>query len=279
MHAIERFKAVVDGVELHYTERGNGDPVVLVHGSLVDFGYWEESNQLALLAESHRVIAYSRRHNHPNSNPSTENHSAIIETHDLARFLDELGLDRVHLVGHSYGAYTALLFALEHPGRVRSLVLGEPPVISWLPEIPGGEGIYESFIEEWWSPIARAFRETGDDAGLDLTAHWYFQLPLAELQPEWQLPLKNNVHEWRALTLSADAFPKIDFDRVRALRVPTLLLSGGKNELGFNELIDAQLLSLLPNAERLIIPDASHEMFQDFPEVTAQAMLTHFRRH
>jgi hypothetical protein len=56
-------------VELHYVERGSGTPVVLVHGSLADYTYWEWSDQIPLLAEHHRVIAYSRRYNHPNRNP------------------------------------------------------------------------------------------------------------------------------------------------------------------------------------------------------------------
>jgi non-heme chloroperoxidase len=272
-------RVVVDGIELHYIERGSGEPVVLVHGSLVDYGYWEDSNQIAPLAERYRVIAYSRRYNHPNGNPLADGHSAIVEARDLAHFLDALGTGPVHLVGHSYGAYTALIFALDHPERVRSLVLGEPPVISWLPDIAGGEGIFEGFMAEVWEPMAQGFRDGGDDAGLDLTSHWYFQLPFAELAREWQVPLRNNVREWRALTLSPGTFPKLDYERVRALTVPTLLLSGGQNAGGFHDLIDGHLQRLLPRAERLIIPDASHEMLLDFPEVTAQAMLRHFERH
>jgi non-heme chloroperoxidase len=273
-------RAVVNGVELHYVERGSGVPVVLVHGSLVDYGYWQDSNQIEPLSQRFRVIAYSRRYNHPNRNAWTgDHHSALVEARDLAAFIDERGLEAVHLVGHSYGAYTALLYALEHPERVRSLVLGEPPLISWLPEIAGGEGIFESFMAEIWEPIGRGFTQGGREAGLDLTSHWYFQLPFSELEPDWQTPLTNNALEWHALAVSADAFPKIDFERVRSLRVPTLLLSGGKNELGFNDLIDRELQRLLPNAERLVIPDSSHEMFLDLPEVTAQAMLGHFARH
>jgi len=272
-------RVVVGGMELHYIERGTGDPVVLVHGSLVDYGYWEESNQITPLAEDYRVLAYSRRYNHPNRNAVGSDHSAMIEARDLAGFLDALDTGPVHLVGHSYGAYTALLFAMEHPERVRSLVLGEPPLIAWLPDIAGGDGIFEGFMAEIWEPIAKAFLEGGDDAGLDLTSHWYFQLAFADLDPDWQVPLRNNVQEWRALAVSPNTFAKVDYQAVRTLRVPTLLLSGGQNELGFNDLIDGHLHRLLPHAERLIIPDSSHEMFLDFPEVTAQAMLAHFDRH
>lgn len=268
----------VDGVELHYVERGTGTPVVLIHGSLADYTYWELSDQLALLGAQHRVIAYSRRYNHPNRNARTADHSPMVEARDLAGFLDVLGTGPVHLVGHSYGAYTALVFALDHPERVRSLVLAEPPIISWLPDIAGGEGIYERFMARVWEPLAVTFAEGGTTAGLDFTARWYFQVPWEEVAPEWQTLFSDNVEEWHALAVSDSTYPALDFDRVRALTVPTLLLSGGGNT-GFNRLIDAHLARLLPDVERVIIPEASHEMFLDDRAASASAMLGFFRRH
>ena len=78
-------KVVVDGIELHYVEQGSGAPVVLVHGSLADYSYWSNSNQIAPLAEQYRVIAYSRRYNFPNRNEPRGDHSAVVEAQDLAK--------------------------------------------------------------------------------------------------------------------------------------------------------------------------------------------------
>lgn len=267
------------GIGLAYIERGSGTPVVLVHGSLADYTYWEASDQLRLLSEHHRVVAYSRRYNHPNRNEPGASHSPMVEASDLAGFLEALDAGPVHLVGHSYGAYAALIFALEHPHQLRSLVLAEPPLISWLPDIPGGEGRFEGFMEAVWRPLASEFLSGGDEAGLDFTARWYFQTPFAEVDSDWQVLFQNNVREWRALAVSPMTYPKLDFDRVRTMQVPTLLLSGGKNAGGFNDLVDGHLHRLIPNAERMIIPDASHEMFLDFPEIVAEAMRRHFERN
>lgn len=266
------------GVSLSYVERGTGQPVVLVHGSLADLSYWEQSQQLAMLGDRHRVIAYSRRYNYPNTNVPTGNHSPLVEAADLARFLEVLETGPVHLVGHSYGAYTALVFAMEHPARLHSLILAEPPLISWLPEIRGGAGIFEGFMAKVWDPLAEAFRSGGDEGGLDFTARWYFQQPLGEVDPSWQKLFRDNVTEWRELAFSRATYPKLDFERVRGISVPTLLLSGGKNLGGFNDLIDAHLEHLIRGAERVTIPDASHEMFLDAPRVTADLMLQHFAR-
>lgn len=272
-------RMTIADTELHYIARGSGATVVLVHGSLADYSYWEQAGQIEALAEHYRVVAYSRRYNHPNRNEPDGEHSAVVEAEDLAGFLAQLGSDPVHLVGHSYGAYTALLLALEHPGRVRSLVLAEPPILPWLPEIPGGEGIEEGFMSNVWTPMGEAFRKQGDEAGLEFTARWYFQVPFDQVEPRWQVLFRNNVREWRALAISSRPFPMIDRDRVRALAVPTLLMSGGQNAGGFNDLIDAELARLVPDVERVIIPDASHEMFLDFPELSARTMLQFIGRH
>lgn len=269
----------VNDVELHYVEEGSGAPVVLIHGSLADYTYWELSDQLPLLGERHRVIAYSRRYNYPNLNERGADHSPMVEAADLAAFLDRLGIGSVHLVGHSYGAYTALVYALDHPERVRSLVLAEPPIISWLPDIHGGDGIFEGFMAKVWGPLGQAFTEGGTRAGLEFTAQWYFKVPWEEVEPDWQTLFSRNAEEWHALALSERTFPKLDYDQVGSLTVPTLLLSGGKNALGFNDLVDGHLERLLPNVERVIIQDASHEMFLDDRDASARAMLDFFQRN
>lgn len=269
----------VNGVELHYIEHGDGLPVVMVHGSLADYSYWEWSEQVQRVSGDYPVIAYSRRYNHPNRNPPEGNHSAVVEARDLAGLIEALATGPVHLVGHSYGAYTALLFALDHPGAVRSLVLAEPPLIRWLPDIPGGEGILEGFLADSWAPMGRAFREQGRAAGLEASAQWYFGSPLEEVQKEWRELTVRNVAEWQALTTSDDAFPMVEYQRVRRLEVPVLVLSGSRNELGFTALVDERLMELLPDARRVLIPEAGHEMFLDDPEASARAMLEFFHAH
>ena len=125
-----------NGVELTYLDRGRGVPVVLVHGGLDDYRAW--GPQMDAFSERHRTIAYSRRHSYPNpQTPSGDDYSAIVDADDLAALMAGLGLAPAHVVGVSYGAYTALFLAVRHPALVRSLVLAEPPVLRWLPGLPG----------------------------------------------------------------------------------------------------------------------------------------------
>ena len=119
----------INGTTLNYMERGQGAPVLLVHGTLGDYRTWD--GQIEALSRDHRVISYSRRYHFPNEWPPTaSSFSAVIHAEDLAALIQRLDVGPVHLVGHSFGAFISLLVAREHPELVRSLTLAEPPVMS-----------------------------------------------------------------------------------------------------------------------------------------------------
>src|ERR1700732_1587093 len=76
------------GITLHYVEAGKGTPVIFVHGSLSDRGYW--ADQIRIFAKHYRAIACSRRYNYPNINPARPGYSAVVDAEDLAAFKSEL---------------------------------------------------------------------------------------------------------------------------------------------------------------------------------------------
>src|SRR5688572_11101089 len=91
----------VNGVELHYVERGTGQALVLVHGGLGDYRSWEA--QLGPFSQRFRVVSYSRRYSYPNRNRViAPDYSVFAEAEDLAALIGRLQLDGAHLVGHSY---------------------------------------------------------------------------------------------------------------------------------------------------------------------------------
>ena len=102
--------SIANDVTLHYVEQGDGEPIVFVHGLLDEYSTWLQQLQ-GFAGEGYRAIAYSRRHNYPNKNRIRPNHSASLEADDLSALVHELDVEKVHVVGHSYGAYTALFFA------------------------------------------------------------------------------------------------------------------------------------------------------------------------
>ena len=114
----------VDGVRLHYLEKGEGPPVVLLHGNVVTAEDFDTSGVLGLLAKRHRVIAFDR----PGFGYSDRPHngsawSARAQADLLRDALVMLGINRPVVLGHSWGAAVALALALNHPIAARGLVL------------------------------------------------------------------------------------------------------------------------------------------------------------
>jgi pimeloyl-ACP methyl ester carboxylesterase len=109
-----------DGVEIVYDVRGKGDPtIVLVHCWCGNRGFWK--NQIGELARDHRVVSIDLP-GHGASGRDRRNWSVAGLGADVARVVDELGLKRVILVGHSMGGPVSLYAAARLPGRVAGIV-------------------------------------------------------------------------------------------------------------------------------------------------------------
>lgn len=269
--------ASANGVQLHYLDTGSGIPIVLIHGGLGDYREW--AAEIDSFSQHYRIIDYSRRYNYPNHNPLGAEHSAVVEAKDLAGLLEELKLERVHIVGYSYGALTALFFATQHPERVRSLTLAEPPVFKWLPLIPGGQAQLDHFMTALWKPAGDAFRKEKPETALRITCDYFSGKGSYDTLPaEARAQLWSNVEEWKALTTSRDAFPRLERDAVRELKVPTLLLTGEKT-LTAMRLVVNELARLMPQAQRVFIPGATHDMWLQEPAKCGEATLAFLEKH
>ena len=102
-----------------WMEAGAGEPLVLIHGVGMNRAVW--APQLTYFAHHYRVIAYDVL-GHGDSPRPPEQPKLTDLGQQLAALLDELAIERAHLVGHSMGALIALDFALRRPEQVRSLV-------------------------------------------------------------------------------------------------------------------------------------------------------------
>ena len=113
----------VDGVRLHYVDRGEGPVVVLLHGNGVMLQDFEVSGVLGLAAEQHRVIAFDRPGFGYSDRPRSTVWTPSAQADLLARALGRIGVERAVVVGHSWGTMVALAMALDHPALVGGLVL------------------------------------------------------------------------------------------------------------------------------------------------------------
>ena len=113
----------VDGVRLHYVDRGEGPPVVLLHGNGVTLQDFEASDVLGLAAASRRIIAFDRPGFGYSERPRTTAWTPAAQADLLARALAQLGVGPAIIVGHSWGTLVALAMALNAPDAVSGLVL------------------------------------------------------------------------------------------------------------------------------------------------------------
>jgi pimeloyl-ACP methyl ester carboxylesterase len=115
----------MDGVELHAEVTGTGDPLVILHGLFGSARNWGAIARA--LGETHRVHALDLR-NH-GSSPWTPTMSYAEMAADVARYIDDHGLEPSAVLGHSMGGKVAMLLALLHPHLVdRLLVVDIAPV-------------------------------------------------------------------------------------------------------------------------------------------------------
>jgi pimeloyl-ACP methyl ester carboxylesterase len=240
---------------------GDGPPVVLVPGGLSGWVSWEP--HAAVLSRRHRVIrvqllnmAAAERGRRPGAG-----YSLRAESEALGRALDDLEVERVHLVGWSHGGAVALDFALEHPERLASLTLIEPAAF-W---VARGYGEYDDEVKSYEELFA-SFHDPPTEE--DLVAF----LRKNGLVPPGQDPRKMpSWPVWRRMRVALSSLHTViehddDIRRIRSLRGVPVLLVRGRESTGLNaggvELIAR---GLGPRTRTITLPDghASHIVAMD----------------
>lgn len=220
---------------------GEGEPVVLVHGSLATGEEtWEA--QRALAERGFRLMVPDRRGYADGSGTGGEDF--LRDADDIAGLLG----DGAHLVGHSYGGVGALLAAARRPDAVLSLAVIEPPAFGLCREDPAVAELLAR-MERLWS------REELDDRAflvefLEMVGASPDEVP-EEMLEVWagRSPL---LREGRQ---AADA--EIPLDRLASTPFPKLVFSGGHHP-AFDAVCD-ELTSVL-GADRVVIAGAGHEV-------------------
>jgi pimeloyl-ACP methyl ester carboxylesterase len=113
----------INGVRLHYVERGTGEPLVLLHGNGSMIQDFESSGLIDLAAKNYRVIVFDRPGFGHSNRPRDVIWTPVAQAELINKALEQLGVSHALVLGHSWGASVAIALALKHPALVRGLVL------------------------------------------------------------------------------------------------------------------------------------------------------------
>jgi 2-hydroxy-6-oxonona-2,4-dienedioate hydrolase/2-succinyl-6-hydroxy-2,4-cyclohexadiene-1-carboxylate synthase len=257
-------KALVNGVHLHYQQLGRGPNVVMVHGITGNQAIWH-LEILPALMQDYRLTTYDLR-GHGYSDMPPTGYTTADHALDLNHLLDSLGIERTHVVGHSFGADISLHYAILYPEWVDRLVLVEPAVAAleflrdtedwvgwkyWRDKLSLG-GVF--IPPEKWYDCEYLVR-----ASVKLPKLWGFR----KGQARRSAPL---IKLMESTTVARDFSDPagMTLEKISDVRRPTLLVYGTESVfLGTCE----YLTKHLPNCTQLLIPESEHFGPLEQPEI------------
>lgn len=265
---------LANGAPFSYQERGTGEPVIFVHGSLGDYRTWMP--QFDPFAQKYRAITYSRRYHYPNPwAGSGTDYSPSTHANDLIALIESLRLAPVNIVGTSFGAYTTLVTAVRRPDLIRKLVICEPPILPWLKEVPGGQEYWDNFMRTTWMPATQAFQSGDLQRGVRLFVEAVSGQPgsFDQIPDAARSRMLDNARSLQAETASPDYFTKITPEQVSQISPPVLLLRGDRSPKMFHLILD-QVTGCFNNPLEATIPNASHSMASNNPPAFNQIVMS-----
>jgi pimeloyl-ACP methyl ester carboxylesterase len=248
-------KVTANGIQIHYLDVGEGPPLVMVHGFLGNLAVWH-LQIVVQLKKYYRIITPDLR-GHGYSQVTPSGYTAADMAADLKGLLDHLGIRKVCLVGHSYGADVCLYFTMLYPERVEKLVALEPGLAAL---------VHERKDANWegWSYWVSKLKEVGIDVPPDKRSDLSYLLQLSLDTPKVFGPTRGLPRNREPLirliqntTLINDYeyVGALTLDAVRQIHTPILLVYGDKSHfLGSYEFLS----SALPNCEPVLLPGGEH---------------------
>jgi len=244
---------VGEGIRINYEVYGQGEPILFLGGIMMNTVSW--ATFVPTVSQKFKLILMDFRDQGQSSKMSAP-YKIDIHVGDVLKLLDALAIQKVHLMGVSYGGDVALLFSLKHQDRLKSLML--PNTTNFIPnhlkvigksweiaaELNDGERFFQLSTPIIYSG---AFYDKYMDFLLQRQA--MFKTLLTKEWFEGFLRLSQSIQEYN-----------VSPEQLKTIKVPTLLIGADKDIITSIEL-QRILLNNIPNCEFVIIPDAGHGAF------------------
>lgn len=265
----------VDGIRLHYLERGTGIPLVLLHGNGTMAQEFEISSLLGLAAKGYRVLAFDRPGYGYSERPRGQAWTSKEQAQLLSRALRAIGVEDAIIVAHSWGTMVAMSLALDHPECVRSMVLLSgyyyptprmdvvllsPPAIPVFGDIIRptlspfiGRMIWPFLLRKFFSPCP-------------VTPRWEAEFPVwMTLRPSQIL-----ASAMETALMTSEAFWLAQ--RYHELQLPIIVMAGTDDMHVATALHSERLHDQLPNSRLVLVPNTGHMLHHVEPEKVIEAI-------
>jgi 3-oxoadipate enol-lactonase len=261
-------KAQANDIDIYYEVKGDGEPLLLIAGFSSDLTIW--SKMVSPLAEKYRVIVFDNRGVGRSSAPESP-YTIRQMADDAAGLLDEIGVDKAHVVGHSMGGMIAQELALAHPQKVNSLIL--------LATCSRPDERNRAIIESWGELPRRVDPVTAARLILPWIYTSGFYARPGAVQQVLDLIVKNpypppphGIFQQSRAVMGFDTS-----DRLGQIRCPTLVLAGQEDillPLQWSE----ELVRGIPGAELVVLEKTGHSLEIESAEAVVAAMLDFLAR-
>ncbi len=252
-----------NGVPIHYTVRGEGEPVLLIHGfarSLEET--WEGTGIIdALEAAGYRAIAFDVRGHGRSGKPHDPAMYGSEASEDAVRLLDHLGVGRAHIVGYSLGGNLTHRLRYAHPDRFVTATFGG---VGWSPETPDATPIAEALQRGTLEPLVRILSPVGQPEPTD-----------AEIRAASDSVLADNDPLALAALVRGGFVPSIPDWSLRENEIPALALVGELDPMRGQ--VDV-MAGVMKNLEVVVIPGTHHTTARTDPRFV-EHLLAFLARH
>jgi pimeloyl-ACP methyl ester carboxylesterase len=265
----------VDGVRLHYIERGTGMPVVFLHGSGTSADDYDVSGVLDLVAKNHRVIAFDRPGFGHSERPRSTIWTVEAQARLLHKSLGQLDVSRPILVGHSWGTLVALEMALDNPLDTAGLVLlsgyyfpsarADVALAPW-PAVPVLGDIMRYTVSPLvgWLMASAVYQRLFAPSAV--TARFTARFPLGmTLRPS---QIRASAADTALMMPGAASL----LGRHGELKVPVVIMAGDGDKIFDIERQSQRLHSDIPQSDMRSIQGAGHMIHHLVPERVAEAI-------
>ncbi len=253
--------AEVDGVKVHYQEKGTGTPLVLIHGYVSSTYSWKDV--IEPLSQKYRVIAIDLKGFGFTEKPDGD-YSRRTQAIIVGHLLEQLNIEKAWICGNSMGGETAINVALQFPNRVAGLVLidaagisvsGSASLVPWYLRIPVvNRGLTAVALTS--DKLVREGLEKSfyDDTKITPDRIAYYHRPLQTLGGQLA-----------AMRARAQLGENPVEPELGKISVPTLLIWGANDELIPVE-AGRKLNSLIRDSKLVIIEKCGHVPQEELPE-------------